>query len=377
MQRPPSDSIAAISPGQELAFGSNAVRLTARQWAIAAAVVVVVCASVPWLWQRIEPFQPGPDYRIPYVLGNDYWHFARYCRLSCNGDNIVVLGDSMVWGEYVTPGETLTHHLNAAVDAGSFVNLGVNGIHPIALHGLIRYYGRALSGRNVVIHYNPLWMSSPRHDLQTDKEFRFNHPKLVPQFFPRIPCYRNSLPERMGIAMERYLPFRAWANHLAIAYFDSTALVTWARENPYANPLRQITLQLPGPEPVRRHEPVSWTERGMQPAEFHWVEADTSLQWRFFQRAVRTLRARQNNVFVLVGPFNEHMLTADSLTTYETIKRAIEIWLEDEQIAHHVPAPLPSELYADASHPLDVGYARIVADLSEHESFQAFLRAVR
>ena len=342
---------------QKEIFSSNGVRLSGVHWAITAALVLVVCLGLPALWPRVETFAPGPDYRIPYALSNDYWHYARYCRESAGDDQVLVLGDSVVWGEYVAPQDTLVHHLNAQAGRARFVNLGVNGIHPVAMAGLIEYYGRAVSGQDVLLHYNPLWMSSKRHDLQSEKESRFNHPKLVPQFWPRIPCYKESGAKRVGIVTEHYLPFRAWSNHLAVAYFGEMSLTAWAFEHPYRNPLGKVTLALPTPDTALRHEPVPWTEKGIPQANFVWVLPADSFQWYFFQRAVRTLQARGNRLFVLVGPFNEPMLEAESLAVYRGIKEVIEAWLEAQQIPHWVAPPLPSERYADASHPLGEGYA--------------------
>ncbi len=358
----------------ETPFSSNAVRLSGRQWAVAVALVVGLCLCIPWIWQRVEAFEPGPDYRVPYPLSNDYWLYARYCRRVSAQDKILVIGDSVVWGEYVTPQDTLARHLSQRAGGDRFVNLGVNGIHPAAMAGLIAYYGRAVSGQHVLLHYNPLWMSSKRHDLQTEKEARFNHPKLVPQFVPRIPCYKEPYADRIGTVIERYLPFRAWTNHLAVAYFDNTDLPTWARENPYGNPVSKVTLELPQPGTDLRHKPVAWTERGIEPVNFEWVDPATSLQWRLFQRTVRTLLARNNRLFVLVGPFNEHMIEPQSLETYRAIKHTIETWLVEEQIPHYVPPPLPTDLYADASHPLGEGYARIAEQIFALDSFNAFAK---
>ncbi len=356
----------------EVSFSSNAVRLSGPQWVIAGALVVALCLCIPSVWDRLEAFEPGPDYRIPYDLGNDYWLYTRYCRRASAQDKILVIGDSVVWGEYVTPQDTLTHHLNELAGADRFANLGVDGIHPAALAGLIAYYGRAVSGQDVILHYNPLWMSSERRDLQTEKEFRFNHPKLVPQFVPSIPCYKEPYADRIGIVVERYLPLRAWTDHLAVAYFDNTDLPTWARENPYGNPFKRITLELPAPGTALRHKPVAWTESGITPVNFDWVEPATSLQWRLFQRAVRTLQDRNNHLFVLVGPFNEHMIEGQSLEAYRAIKSTIETWLKEQQIPHYVPPRLPSDLYADASHPLGEGYALLAKQIFEHDSFKKF-----
>lgn len=51
---------------------SNAVWLTGRQWLIVAVLLVALFVSAPMLWTRVETFEPGPDYRIPYALSSDY-----------------------------------------------------------------------------------------------------------------------------------------------------------------------------------------------------------------------------------------------------------------------------------------------------------------
>jgi len=87
-----------------------------------------------------------------------------------------------MWGEYVLPDGTLSHFLNEqSGQPPMFVNAGVNGLFPLALEGLVRYYGGPLRGRKVLVHCNALWMSSPKADLRTEKEERFNHADLVPQ----------------------------------------------------------------------------------------------------------------------------------------------------------------------------------------------------
>ena len=64
---------------------------------------------------------------------------------------------------------------------------GLNGLFPLAQEGLIDCWAGSLRHQKVLLHCNLLWMTSPKADLSTDKEERFNHSRLVPQFFPRIP----------------------------------------------------------------------------------------------------------------------------------------------------------------------------------------------
>ena len=95
-------------------FGSNAVRLSVGEWVGVVVVLLLASFLLPRLWERIEPFDAESDYRVPYALSNDYWHFARYCRQAATQDAVLVIGDSMVWGEYVAADETLSQCLGGA-----------------------------------------------------------------------------------------------------------------------------------------------------------------------------------------------------------------------------------------------------------------------
>lgn len=355
-------------------FGSNAIRLSPREWLATGAIVAILGGLIPAGWQRIEPLAAGPDDRLPYSLGEDYWVFVRHCRRACAAEKTLVVGDSVIWGHYVPTDQTLSHHLNALSGADAFANLGVDGTHPAALAGLVESYGRSIVGRNVILFFNPLWISSERHDLSTTKEFSFQHPRLVPQFSPWIPCYRESLAGRLGIVVQRNCGFLGWTSHLRAAYFQNNDIPAWTMAHPYADPLRAVTLTLPSPDEPPSPPPVAepWTSQRIERYNPRWVDLATSLQWQSFQRTVATLRARHNRVFVLAGPFNEHMLKESSLKRYRRIKTEIAAWLEAEKVPHFVPDALPSELYADASHPLGAGYKALAGRLMADPSFVAF-----
>jgi hypothetical protein len=344
---------------------SNGIRLSGREWiGVGIYTAVLVIAAAP-LWERTEPFAYEPDHRMPYDLSNDYWLYERYSRLAAEHCDTLLFGDSVVWGQYVTREQTLSHYLNEQAGREAFANLGLDGAHPAALAGLLEHYAGGVTGKNILLQCNPLWMSSPRHDLRDKEEFRFNHPRLVPQFYPSIACYKEEFSPRIGILVERRLPFMGWTSHLQQAYYDKADIPTWTLDHPYDNPFEAVTRGLPSSDNSLRHEPVSWTKRGIKKEDFAWVDLETSLQWHSFQRAVEILEGRGNHVFVLVGPFNEHMLTDDSRQRYQTVKRTIDTWLSEKKIAHAVPEVLPREEYADASHPLSTGYARLARQILE------------
>jgi hypothetical protein len=60
---------------------------------------------------------------------------------------------------------------------------------------------------------------------------------------------------------------------------------------------------------------------------------------------------------VLLGPFNEHLLSGQNAAEYHKLRSAVETWLQQESVPNLAPPPLPSACYADADHALSAGYA--------------------
>lgn len=370
------------------------MRLNARQWVIAIIVLTFIILLTPHLWKKVERFKIDPDYRIPYALSKDYWLFERRLEKIADPNQIIVLGDSVVWGEYVLPNGTLSHFLNeAAGSTNRFINGGVNGLFPLALEGLVRYYGDTLRDRKIILHCNLLWMSSPKADLQIPQEETFNHQQLVPQFRPRVPCYKASVAERLNIVVDREVRFLGWVDHLQSAYFDGKSILNWTLAddagdpphypNTYKNPFAQITFEVPttpASDPLRgpqspRHK--AWDARGPAVQSFEWVDLNTSLQWGAFQRLVQQLLNHHNQLLIILGPFNEHMIAPDNLAAYQALCDAVADWLAKNKVTHLVPKVLPSGLYADASHPLTQGYERLSKEIYREEVFQAWLKSSR
>jgi len=90
---------------------------------------------------------------------------------------------------------------------------------------------------------------------------------------------------------------------------------------------------------------------------------------------IETLRERDNDVLVVLGPFNEHIMAGENLPAYRKVHDDIVAWLSTNQIAHVVPEPLPSVLYADASHPLTEGYQLLAKRLYSDAAFRKWLDA--
>src|SRR6516165_9131876 len=88
------------SPPQPVAF-SNGVRLTLGEWIVVGIFTVLLVIFAPWLWRMREPLALETDHRLPHDLGNDYWLYERYAEKAVDRYDTLLLGDSVVWGEYV------------------------------------------------------------------------------------------------------------------------------------------------------------------------------------------------------------------------------------------------------------------------------------
>jgi hypothetical protein len=350
------------------AFSSNAVRLSIREWCALFVVLGLATFLGGGLWKRIEAFDPPVDYRIPFGLSEDYWLFNLYCGWLSEENKTPVFGDSFVWGQYVGKEESLTHFLNQEAGSERFANAGLDGAHPMALGGLIEHHCAELRNRDVILHLNLLWLSSQQADLPLERELHFNHPRVVPQFTPRLPSCKEPISGRIGTVMARYLPVFDWVRHVQAVYLEDTDLGRWTLQHPYDDPLSQISLDPPGSGEGRDPDAQPWFVDGRGGQKLPWVELETSQQWRGFQRAIEVLRARGNRVYVIIGPLNEHMITPSNAEVYRGMLRGAETWLRDHGLAYSRLPLLPSESYADLSHPLGPGYAFLAEQIWEDYS---------
>lgn len=376
------------APGGDDPLGPTPLRLDGRQWIAVLAIAGAILTFTPVLWNRAEKFETPPTYRVPYALSEDYALYERHLgRAAADPEAIFVIGDSVVWGEYVGSDGTLSRFLTGETGGSPpFVNAGINGLFPLALEGLAAHYAAPVRGRKVVLHANLLWTSSPAADLSTSKEQVFNHASLVPQFVVDIPCYRAGASDRAAVVARRTLPHLRWVRHLQVCYWKGASLPEWtladdgqfppAYPNAYANPAAGFAGGVPTeprPDPERgtsspRHRP--WHEAGRQPQRFDWVPLERSLQWQAFLRLVSVLRGRDNDVLVVVGPFNEHMIAEASRPGFHAAVQHARESLERTGAAVVVPPVLPSELYGDASHPLTEGYRRLASELMALPGFR-------
>ncbi|MFC1545738.1 hypothetical protein ACFL44_03540 [Gemmatimonadota bacterium] len=351
------------SPGSTEPFSSNPIRLSVREWLITLAVVAGIAFTLPGIWWLLTSIDRSTDYRIPYDQSEDYWLYRHHARSAAEGEKTLLIGDSVIWGQYVDRDQTLTHYLNEQAGGYEFINMGLDGTHQIALAGLIRHYGRAIHDRDVIVHLNLLWLSSPEADLQAERGVRLNHPRLVPQFGSPVPSYTESVSGRISIVLERKVRLFEWARHLRSTSFDNTNLQVWTAGHPYTSPLSNITFRIPDSD-EHQEPPVRSGAAGRQVQQsLPWVERETSLQWEGFRRLIEVLHARNNRVSVIVGPLNEHALDDVSLQKYQRLLLDAQAKLTEIGLDALFLPLLPAGLYADTSHPVGPGYALMAEEI--------------
>ena len=355
-------------------YASNAVRLSGRQWLIVAGLSLAAMVVPPLVWPAFEPLELVDGYRIPYELSDDYWRLERVIDAGAGSPaGAVVLGDSVAWGQFVRNDRTLSHYLDD--DSGTaVVNLGVDGLHPAAMEGLVRHYGGSLRNDKTLVLLNLSWMSDPQHDLSTPGEARFNHPGLVRQFADSPPAYKAEFGDRLSRVAARYIPLLPWREHVQTAYYERMSVYDWTLRRPYRCPFAPLAEAPPGPTVEPHVEPTDWRSRGLAPADFDWVDAERSYQWAMFRRMLELLRSRENDVLVVVSPFNRHMLTEAGRAGHDRLLKGTISWFEANNISYITLTTLPSDEYADASHPLAAGYERLAKELRASAEYREWMK---
>jgi hypothetical protein len=85
------------------------------------------------------------------------------------------------------------------------------------------------------------------------------------------------------------------------------------------------------------------------------------------------LQERGNDLIVVLGPFNQHIMTADNRAKFKAIENEVKQWLESRSIVYSAPKLLDSSLYGDASHPLTQGYRQLAESLWNDSDFKEWL----
>lgn len=385
-----------IDSQEEFAFATN-FRLSLRHWLAVLVILFVILGATTYGWSRIEKIPFGKDFRIPAKLKGDYWLFSKWSEYAVKHSSVLIMGDSVPWGQFVKSKQTLascfTQQNHQKV---SFANLGIGGVHPVALVGLLKYHGAAIHNTKVLLYWNLVWMRSDKMDLRQKKEFaNLNHPRLLSQTDFSITCYQADFETRCTRWLDQHSSLTSLINHLRMNYYGNNDLQSWMLEHPYRCPFSVINFKVDAPflanphakdierarqaAPDDQRNPLNWQRRlvdgrGYRLKDFPWVAPKDSRQWTAFLQSVKLLKQRGNQVFVLIGPLNANMLKSrENRELYASIRTKADKILTRQQVGHILVPALASDLFADLSHPLAKGYSLIARQALKNKSFQQWL----
>lgn len=336
---------------------------------ITAILALVLFIAAPFAIRFIDEDDFASNYRIPYPMGEDYYLFSHYSKAVADSDKIPFFGDSVIWGHYAKKDKTLTSWLNQLQGEEKFANMGIDGIHPAALYGLVKKYSGNFKNRDIIVGINLLWMSSPRHDLSGEINNEINHKKLLPQLHRTIPAYGAGIEERISSFINREFTFFAWVNHIKMTRFADFSFYRWTIDNP-----DKSILTFFGEKETIYRVPEHMRQHGLPLQNISWVKPEDSIQWDYVKKTINLLKSRNNRVIAYITPYNIHTLTPESRKKYIEIS---EIIIEELDTADVFPIAgvTPEKTYfADASHTGEDGYKILAEDLLKNSLFNSFIR---
>ena len=135
-------------------FSANHERLDWQLWAIVLVILAGASVLMAGIWRKLETFDPAEDFRVPYQLSEDYWVLRRWGKAAVESFPALAVGDSVFWGQYTRPSDSLAGQLNRAAGRKIFANFGVDGLHPAALEGLLRYHLPLPPETKILLNFN-------------------------------------------------------------------------------------------------------------------------------------------------------------------------------------------------------------------------------
>lgn len=355
---------------------SIAIPLGLRQWLVVIGLAVAIVVAIPRVWKRQEQFDPHESWRMPVALTEDYWQWNRWLEETQEQGRIPMLGDSVVWGEFARPTETLSMQLSGVANengtTASFANLGLKGLYPIAMERLVDRYSPK---HCAVVLFNPIWMTSPRRDLQESNPDGMNHSLLVPQW-SSPPAYQATFEERISRSMNLRLDSWQWRQHWRLDDLEGKDWATWSMRHPHLMPWQATDCSVREPEDEPQSQVPNAASRNVARTStlrtYEWVDVGSSLQWDAFERMLVKLSQRGVAVSVLVTSLDPSGRTEACVSReYELVDQVMARVVGTGATAIRI-APQPAWM-ADASHPTPDGYRAQATLLWSDSEFRSWV----
>lgn len=361
---------------------SNTIVLSGREWLLAFGVFLAVTVVIYFGWSRWEKIPQEKDYRSTCwgERMSDYWAYSQWIRAARRDYRILLIGSSVIWGQEVPNSETISHFINQELGREDVANLGIDGLTNAAMVGLFKYYGRDLHDSQIILEFNPLWMSTPRRDLRGkgSERWEFHHPRLAPLLDRRISYYR-SVDERIGYLFEHVLKLPPFVRHLMVNYFENKSIAVWSMDHPYRLPPAAISFRAAPMMKEKQGLGTSWSSReGAQIRDDPFLEVGESVQWEFYLKALKILKNKRNKVFILLGPYNTYCLNERSRKRFFAMMDEVKRQLDELGFPYFDSTAdlLPRDEYADQCHLLKDGHVQLARALVNDASFRRWLEGL-
>jgi hypothetical protein len=338
-------------------------------------IIIAAVMALTYILPLTIDYDFTENYRIPHSMNEDYYLYKKYSKHVSSTDLIQVIGDSVIWGHYVDKDNTLTAHLNKTVEAidpdlphKKFMNMGLEGIFPAAMTGLIEKFSAGLKNKKIIVGFNLLWISSSKHDLSGEAENNINHKRLLPQVYPKIPAYNPNIEERLSAIISRSMPL-ILIEHIKMNRFREKNFYLWTMDHPHnsiINYFSGTSSDIYSPPPVMK---LDHTDK----QNINWTDLDKSVQWEFMLKTLIRLKKNKNDIFILITPFNTYMITDESSNKYYSIISNIREELTGIGMNFIIPEIHEKNFFADSSHFTSEGYRFIAESILNNDEFKKFI----
>ena len=358
---------------------SNSILLSLKEWIITIILFAVISGTIYYAWNSWERFEPGKDHRETCwaELQSDYWAYLRWLKYAKEHYDVLLIGDSVIWGQEVRNDETISHYLNEFSGEDIVANMGNDGLFMMGINGIVTHYGEHLDNTNIILQFNPLWMASKRRDLREDKNYGYHHPRLIPQFDLRI-AYHHDLNTRLGYLFEHYFRLFPFVRHIMANYFENKSISGWIMNHPYRNPFSAITFEAAPMMTDKQGRGLSWKAKEYKISNDPFMSPVESLQYECYINALSMLKKKNSRVFVMLGPYNHYMYTPESQKRLFTMIEEVKKDFDSMGIPYFdtLALNLPSEVFGDTCHLLREGHIMLADALVKDAGFRRWLEEI-
>ena len=167
-----------------------------------------------------------------------------------------------------------------------------------------------------------------------------------------------------------YIRFFGWKKHLQNYFYRNEDFKSFLVKRHLADPFAPIRQHIIPEEKEHKGTEKNYQTRGIPVQHWEWVPLEKSRQWQALLDTAAILRGRGNRVLVMIGTINPGLLDPATLAGLKKLRLQASEELKRKGIEPVMLPELKADFYADASHPLESGYAQIAEFLLKNKIIQ-------